>query len=122
MLSVILATSDPYSAKDEFIRAGWKLAFETPRDSGDRLAIVKFGTSEVLLGTDSEEYLPREARDYRGAGVEMYITVSSGSDIEKIYRKHADAGVTVSRLEQKPWGVRAFHAEICGYRFLIAGK
>ena len=40
VLTPILATDDPYQAAADFIKAGWSLIFQTPRDSGDPLACV----------------------------------------------------------------------------------
>jgi len=34
VLTPILATDDPYEAAAVFVKAGWSLIFQTPRDSG----------------------------------------------------------------------------------------
>ena len=120
MLSVILATENLYKAKNEFINAGWSLVFETPEDSDDRLAIVRLGDAQVMLGIDSPEFLPEESREHKGAGVDIYLTLPDGTSIDSVYEKHLKAGLVKDPLETKPWGVRAFHARICGYSFLIA--
>lgn len=120
MISVILATEDPYRAKDEFLKAGWEMVFETPRESNDNLACVIIGDSKVMLGIDSPEFLPKEAKGHRGAGVDIYIEFASKDEIEIAYRNHLKAGFVTEKLSHKPWGAYAFHAKICGYSFLFA--
>ncbi len=122
MLSVILATKDPYVAKDEFLKAGWEFVSETSHESDDKLAIVKIGDSLIMLGIDDPKYLPEEARNYRGAGIDIYVELGEKDDIKKVFEDHLRAGVSTEPLGLKPWGVNAFHARICGYNFLLAGK
>ena len=119
MLTPILATEDPYLAAAIFCRAGWRLEFETPPDSGDPLACVSLAGSRVLLGTSEPRFLAEDARPFRGAGVEFHIDVPSG-EIEAIHCAHQAVGPSASALEDRPWGERAFHATLGGYRFLIA--
>ncbi len=95
MLTPILATDDPYEAA-VFMRAGWSLVFQTPRDSGDPLACVALAGAQVMLGTPLPEFLPAESRAHKGAGVEFHVTVP-GADIGAVYE-----------------------AVLLGYRFLIA--
>lgn len=116
MLSVILATNNPYVAKDEFLKAGWELVSETPPGSEDKLAIVSIGDSSVMLGVDDPKFLPKEARDFRGAGIDIYVELGKKDKIERVFENHSKAGVATGPLEPKPWGVNAFHARICGYR------
>ena len=79
MLTPILATEDPYrTAAISPAPAGWLLEFETPPDSGDRLACVSLAGSKVLLGTSEPQFLAADARPFRGAGVEFHIDVPSG--------------------------------------------
>jgi hypothetical protein len=51
--------------------------------------------------------------------VEFHVTVPD-ADIGAVYeaqRRHAES---VTELAMQPWGEQAFHAVVCGYRFLIA--
>jgi catechol 2,3-dioxygenase-like lactoylglutathione lyase family enzyme len=123
MLSVILACDDPYATGDLFVgQLGWRLVFATPADSDDRLVCVELGDAQVMLGTAGEEFLPAAARDVRGAGVEVYVRLPEGVDIEAVHARHAAAGVVTRPLATREWGERAFHAEVAGYRFLIAAE
>jgi uncharacterized glyoxalase superfamily protein PhnB len=122
VLSAILATPDPYAAAEEFVRAGWKLAFASPKESGDPLAIVELAGAQVMLGTDGPKFLPEAARAHAGAGVEFYVHLPEDANAEAIYRTHADAGVATEPLQARPWGGRAFRARLAGYRFLIASR
>lgn len=122
MFSPILATSDPYEAKQEFLRSGWELVSETPRESDDNLVCVKIENAQVRLGVDSPEYLPVEARPYRGAGVDFYIEFESEGIIEYVYENHRKANTAVEKLTARPWGVSGFHARISGYSFFFAGR
>jgi hypothetical protein len=121
MLTPILATDDPYEAAAVFVKAGWSLVFETPRDSGDPLACVALIGAQVMLGTSLAEFLPRESRAHKGAGVEFHLTVPS-ADIAAIYEAHREHADSVTSLEMQPWGEQAFHAVMLGYRFLIAAE
>jgi hypothetical protein len=121
VLTPILATEDPYLAAAIFVRCGWELFLETPRDSDDRLAGVALGAAQLLLGTDDPAFLdPRDAA-HRGAGVELHVTVPPDriDDLHVLHREHAEA---TSELREQPWGERAFHATVCGYRFLVAAE
>ncbi|HYY88360.1 MAG TPA: VOC family protein [Chloroflexota bacterium] len=121
VLSVILSCDDPYAIAELFVeRLGWRLVFATPRESEDRLACVALGDAEVMLGTAEEQFLPAAARAHRGAGVEMYVRLPASDDIAKIYARHLAAGVVTRELSRREWGELAFHAEIDGYRFLVA--
>lgn len=122
MLSVILATRNPYEAKEEFLKAGWKLSFQTPENSDDRLVIVSLGDSRVMLGIDTPEFLPEDATRFKGAGIDIYVELDDSIDIGRVFQNHSAAGLATDRLEQKPSGVNAFHAKICGYSFFFAGK
>ncbi|HEY3560862.1 MAG TPA: hypothetical protein VGL05_25545 [Kribbella sp.] len=115
MLTPILATSDPYAAAAEFVANGWTLAYATPQDSDDRLAVVELHGGRVMLGVDSEEFLPREARDHRGAGVQFYLEVPA-EEIESVHAAHRDPGP----IEQRPWGVRSFVVRLAAYSFMVA--
>ncbi|MEV0789241.1 hypothetical protein [Kribbella sp. NPDC050459] len=115
MLTPILATSDPYSAADEFVANGWTLAYATPRESRDPLAVVELHGGQVMLGVDSEQFLPVAARDLRGAGVQFYVEVPAEA-IEKVHAAHREAGP----IEQRPWGVRSFVVRLAAYNFMIA--
>ncbi len=121
-LSVILATHNPFESKEEFLKAGWEFLFETPEDSDDRLAIVRLGDAQVMLGIDSKEFLPDGAGDFKGAGIDIYVEFRENGIIGTVYKNHVMAGAAIEKLEPKPWGVKAFHARICGYKFLLAGK
>ena len=121
MLSVILACDDPYRAATFFVeRLGWELVFATPADSDDRLACVELGGAQVMLGVASEEFLAPAAREYRGAGVEVYVRLPGSVRIGDVYDRHAESGAVTGPLEKRPWGETAFQFEAEGYRFMVA--
>ena len=115
MLTPILATPDPYAAADNFVGDGWSLVCATPKDSADRLAVVELHGGQVMLGVDSEEFLPADVRDHRGAGVQFYVEVP-GDAIEAVHAAHQAPGA----IEQRAWGVRSFVVNLAGYNFMIA--
>jgi hypothetical protein len=121
MLTPILATNDPYAAAVAFTGAGWSLIFKTPPESGDPLTCVGLPGAQVMLGTSAPEFLPAESREHKGAGVEFHVTVPA-SQIDAIFAVHREHADSVSDLELRPWGERAFHAMLAGYRFLIAAE
>ena len=120
MLTPILATEDPYLAAALFVRCGWDLFLETPRDSDDRLAGVALGDAQLLLGTDTRRSSTRTPR----------LTAAPGSRpchrAPGPHRGPAPAPPRARRDGQRageqPWGERAFHATVCGYRFLLAAE
>jgi uncharacterized glyoxalase superfamily protein PhnB len=121
MISVFLACDDPYATADHMTSAlGWQLEFATPPESDDKMARVQLGDAEVMLGLADEEYLAAASRDHRGAGVTVYIRLPESLDIDAVHARHAAAGVVTGPLGLRPWGERAFDAQIAGYRFLIA--
>jgi len=115
VLRPILATPDPYLAADEFVANGWTLAFATPPDSDDPLAAVELHGAQVLLGVDSERFLPVDARAHVGAGVQFYVEVPADR-IDDLHARHVAPGP----VEERAWGVRAFTVAITGYIFMIA--
>jgi hypothetical protein len=121
MLTPILATDDPYQAAAVFVEAGWSLVFQTPRDSGDPLTCVSLAGARLMLGTSLPQFLPAEGRAHKGAGVEFHLTVPS-ADIDAVYEAHRLRAESVTGLASQPWGERAFHAVLLGYRFLIAAE
>lgn|GEM_PF-866388 len=121
MLSVILSCDDLYAAADFFTdRLGWQLVFSTPPESDDPMAAVALGDATVMLGPAFEDFLPSRSRDHRGAGVQVFVTLPASEDIEVVHRRHEAAGVVTKPLSARPWGRRAFNAELFGYRFLVA--
>ena len=118
MLTPILATEDPYRTAAIFCRAGWQLEFETPPDSGDPLACVSLAGSKVLLGTSEPQFLAPEAGPFRGAGVVSRRRAVGGDRSHPPNHRAVDP--SASPLEDRPWGERAFHVTLGGYRFLIA--
>lgn len=121
MLTPILATEDPYEAATAFIEAGWSLIFKTPPESGDPLACVGLADAQVMLGTSAPEFLAAQSREHKGAGVEFHVTVPA-PEIDGIYATHRAHADSTSDLALRPWGERAFHAVLAGYRFLIAAE
>lgn len=115
MLTPILATPDPYVAADEFAGNGWTRAYATPKDSTDPMAVVELHGAQVMLGVDSEQFLPADARAHRGAGVQLYVEVPAEL-IEAVHAAHRDPGP----IEQRPWGVRSFVVRLAEYNFMIA--
>jgi hypothetical protein len=74
-----------------------------------------------MLGTSLPQFLPAQSRPHKGAGVQLHLTVPS-KDIGAAYearRRHAES---VTALAPPPWGERAFHTVLLGYRFLIAAE
>ena len=121
MLTPILATDDPYQAAEVFVKAGWSLVFQTAADSGDPLACVALAGAQLMLGTSLPQFLPAESRAHKGAGVEFHLTVPS-EDIGAVYEAHRRHAESATALAQQPWGERAFHTVLLGYRFLIAAE
>jgi len=119
MLTPILATDDPYQAATVFVEAGWSLVFATPRDCGDPLTCVALAGARVMLGTSLPQFLPVQSRAHKGAGTEFHLAVPA-ADIDAIYQAHSQHADSVTGIAQQPWGERAFHAVLLGYRFLIA--
>jgi hypothetical protein len=115
VLTPILATGDPYVAAEEFVASGWTLAYATPKDSDDRMAVVRLHDAQVMLGVDSERFLPAESREHRGAGVQLYVEVPADA-IEAVHAAHQAPGP----IEQRPWGVRSFVVTLAGYSFMVA--
>ena len=101
------------------LRRGGRWVFQTPRDSGDPLACVALAGAQVMLGTSVPEFLPPESRAHKGAGVEFHVTAPD-ADIGAVYEAHRRHAESVTQLADQPWGERAFHAVLLGYRFLIA--
>ena len=121
MLTPILATDDPYQAAASFAEAGWEIIFQTPPDSGDPLTCVGLAGAQVMLGTSAPQFLAAEGRAHKGAGVEFHIAVPA-AEIEAIHAAHRAGADGATELAAQPWGERAFHAVIVGYRFLIAAE
>jgi hypothetical protein len=121
MLIPMLATDDPYVAATAFTDAGWSLIFRTPADSGDPLTCVGLAGAQVMLGTSLPQFLAEESREHKGAGVEFHVTVPA-SDIDDIVAAHTAHAGSTTDLVVRPWGERAFHAVLAGYRFLIAAE
>jgi uncharacterized glyoxalase superfamily protein PhnB len=120
VLSVFLACDDPYATASLLTDTlGWQLEFATPRESDDKLACVRLGDAEIMLGTADEQYLPAASRPHRGAGVTVYVRLPESADIGAVHARHAAAGVVTRPLETRPWGESAFDAIIAGYKFLI---
>jgi hypothetical protein len=117
VLTPILATADPYAAADEFVANGWTLAFATPKDSGDPLACVELHGAQVLLGVETEQFLPAPARDHRGAGVQFYIEIPPDA-LDAVHATHQTPGP----LTERAWGTRSFAVQLAGYNFMIAAK
>jgi hypothetical protein len=121
MLTPILATDDPYAAASLFVKAGWSLVFETPGESGDPLTCVALAGARVMLGTSAPEFLHPASRPHKGAGVEFHVTVPR-SQLDAVYGAHRRQAESVTELALQPWGERAFHATLSGFRFLIAAE
>lgn len=122
MITPILATGDPYEAKQEFLESGWDLVFETPRDSNDNLVCIKIENAQVMLGRDTSEFIRVEAKRFRGAGVDFYIELETEGALKNIFVNHKTARTAIEELSRRDWGVMAFRTKICGYSFLFASK
>ena len=121
MLSVFLACDDPYATGRLMTGVlGWTPVFATPADDDDKLVIVSLAGARVMLSTAEERWLPAAARDYRGAGVTVFVALPPEADIDAIHARHAAGGVITTPLADRPFGQRAFDAVIAGYRFMIS--
>lgn len=116
MVKPILACKNPYEVSELFKKAGWKIEFSQPVESGDSLVGVSLFENTILLGI-TEGYVKEEDLKHVGCGVEIYITVPR-EDIQEIYNNHLSLHPTA--LEMQPWGVQAFEVVIGGYKFMIA--
>jgi uncharacterized glyoxalase superfamily protein PhnB len=85
---------------------GWTQDFATPEDSGDKLVAVSLDGARVMLGPADERWLPPASRDHRGAGVTVFIELSSAADIDAIHDKHAAGGVVTVAPSDRPFGAR----------------
>lgn len=108
MLTPMLATDDPYLAAAAFVRAGWSLTFQTPRDSGDQLACVELAGAQVMLGTAAQEFLAPASRPHKGAGVTFHVTVPAGQ-IRAVFEAHRAHAEATTDLSVRPWGEQAFN-------------
>ena len=95
--------------------------FQTPPDSGDPLACVGLAGARLMLRTSLPQFLPTASRAQKGAGVEFHVTVPE-ADIDAVFEAHSRHADSVTDLALQPWGERAFHAVMLGYRFLIAAE
>ena len=119
MIRPILATKNPYDAANEFEKAGWKIDFSNPPESGDPLVGVSLCGNQLLLGTMEEKYVNQDAISYIGTGIELYITVPA-SKIDMIHKGHTIFYPT--ELINQPWGETTFEVKILGYKFMIAAE
>lgn len=117
MIRPILATHDPYIAARDFIKAGWTLDFSNPAQGEDPLTGVSLYGNHLLLGTMAERYIDKASIPHIGAGVVLYILVPWDA-LDAVYAGHLPFSPTEPAA--MPWGDRAFHVTIQGYRLMIA--
>jgi uncharacterized glyoxalase superfamily protein PhnB len=124
MLSPILACADVSAAMDYYTqKLGFELAWAMPpNDAGvTEFACVKLGDAEILLGV-TEGFVQPDDMDKRGTGIQLYINLPDGFDIDALYAKAKDAGARITReIETRNWGERAFNTlDLDGYNLMIA--
>ena len=51
----------------------------------------------------------------------FHVTVPA-VQIDAIFAAHKQVAAAMTDVVRQPWGERAFHAELAGYRFLIAAE
>ncbi|MBX3047569.1 MAG: hypothetical protein KIT46_08930 [Anaerolineales bacterium] len=58
----------------------------------------------------------------RGTGVQIYINLGEGLNIDAIYKAAQDSGALITKeIETRDWGERAFNAsDLDGYNLMIA--
>lgn len=119
MIRPILAMQDPYNAAKEFEKAGWKLDFSNPRESGDPLVGLSLYGNSILLGTMEEKYVKKDAIPFLGTGIEFYVSIPKDR-LAEIYKGHLCFHPTA--LGKQLWGDVAFEVNILGYKFMIAAE
>lgn len=124
MLSPILSVDDIDQSIAFYVNT---LQFEQnwsmPDDSGKTsFACVKLGDAEILLGTI--DFVEPEHRGHRGKGIQIYVEVPEGMNIDTIYASAKSAGATITReIEDRDWGERAFAVkDIDGYHLMLAQR
>ena len=124
MLSPILACSSVSKSIAYFTeKLGFQLAWSMPpnEDGETEFACMKLGDAEILLGV-TEGFVKSDDMAKRGIGVQIYITLPDGLDIDAIYANAQAQGATITReIQTRDWGERAFNVcDLDGYNFMIA--
>ncbi len=126
MLSPILAVKD-IEASIEFYtqKLGFKHEWSMPPGANGKtdFACVGFDGSEILLGT-LEGYVAAGDEAKRGIGIQLYIELSSGIDIDSLYNQAKTSGVAITReIADRDWGERAFtFKDPDGYNYMLAKR
>ena len=74
--------------------------------------------NRVLLGI-TEGYVDEKDLPHICRGVEFYITIPK-TMLQITWENHRK--FSPSPITERPWGVSAFRATICGHAYLIAGE
>lgn len=123
-LSPILACEDVAAAIEYYTqKLGFELAWQMPpNDKGEvEFAGVKLGDAEVLLGI-TQGFVAPEDMAKRGTGIQIYINLGEGLDIDAVYKTAQTNGATITKeIETRDWGERAFTVnDMDGYNLMIA--
>lgn len=123
MLSPILAVRNIDKSLDFYLehlnfKMGWRL---TDSDNNPTFAMVHLGKTEIMLRTLTTVY-DDDPPETLGTGVQLYIQLEAGEDIQQMYNHAKDANANITRpLAKRDWGERSFVIEDPdGYQFLIA--
>jgi uncharacterized glyoxalase superfamily protein PhnB len=124
-LSPILSTMDVEASIEFYTRKiGFEHAWSMPPGPDDKttFACVKLGDAELLLGTI--DFVPPEDRHKLGIGIQIYVEVPRGMDINALYVQASSSGATITRaIEDREWGERAFSfKDPDGYHFMMAQR
>jgi len=126
MLSPILAVEDIeasiafYTQKLGFTHQ-WSMS---PGANGKTdFACVALDGSEILLGT-MRGYVALGDEAKRGTGIQLYIELSTGVDIDSLYTHAKASGVNITReIADRDWGERAFTFKgPDGYSYMLAKR
>lgn len=123
-LSPILACEDVAAAIEHYTsKLGFELAWQMPpNDKGEvEFAGVKLGDAEILLGVTAG-FVAAADMGKRGTGVQIYINLGEGLDIDALYETARAKGAKITReIETRDWGERAFNVrDLDGYNLMFA--
>lgn len=124
MLSPILAVRNIDKSLDFYLehlsfKMGWRL---TDSDNNPTFAMVHLGEMEIMLRALATVYEDGDTPSMLGTGVQLYIQLDDGTDIQKMYNHAKAANANITRpLAKRDWGESSFIVEDPdGYQFLIA--
>jgi PhnB protein len=109
MLSVSLIVEDMEKSIAFYTQTlGFENTFQMPDPDGNLMhADLTLKNAHIMLGPSM--WLPEELIPYRGAGVNLYITVEEDDDIDQYYAMVKGKGVNiVEDITDQFWGDRSF--------------